>query len=307
MKNKKLLISFLLFFTLLLISNICMAKDLDRINEYTITIDPRSNGTLDMNYHLEWEVLDSKTEGPLKWIKIGIPNANVSGITALSNNIQKIAYYQDGGNYIRIDFKKSYEQGSVIDIDFKFNQAYMYNLSSGYCNYKFIPGWFSDIYVKNLTIKWKADNISTYSPNAKVSHGYYVWSTSLSKGRTYTVNISYPEGTFKTSNNMQASKATITSRYNNTSGIPAGIVILFVLVFAVSILSSICGGGYSSHRGWGYSSYNSWDDRSSWSSSRSSCVSSCACAGGGRAGCSKKDLYGTHLRTKKLNEILNKK
>lgn len=314
MKNKKLLISTLIFFALLFISNFCMAKDLDRINEYTITIDPRANGTLDMNYHLEWEVLDSTTEGPLEWIKIGIPNANVTGITALSDNIQKIAYYQDSGDYIRIDFKQKYTQGNVIDIDFKFNQSYMYTLSSGYCNYKFIPGWFSDIYVKNLTIKWKADDVSTYSPKAKVSHGYYVWSTSLSKGRTYTVDVSYPSETFKTSYSMQASNATVTSRYNNNSAIPSGIIVLFVLVFFVSILSSICGGGYRSHRGWGYypyRSYNSWNSGSSWGSSRSSCVSSCACAcacaGGGRAGCSKKDLYGTNIKTRKLNEILNKK
>ena len=288
-----------------------MAKDLDRINEYTITVDPRSNGTLDMTYHLKWEVLDSKTEGPLEWIKIGIPNANVSGITAISNNIKKISYYQDNGDYIRIDFKQSYEQGSIIDIDFKFNQSYMYTLSSGYCNYKFIPGWFSDIYVKNLTIKWNADNISTYSPKAKASHGYYVWSTSLSKGRKYTIDISYPEGTFKTSKSMQASNATITSYYNNnTSTLPSSIIFLFVITFIISILSSFSGRGYSSRRGWGYSSYNSWNRRDSWSSSSSSCVSSCACAcacaGGGRAGCSKKDLYGTNLRTKKLNEILNK-
>lgn len=311
MKNKKILISFLFFLTLLLISNICMAKDLDRINEYTITIDPRSNGTLDMNYHLEWEVLDSETEGPLEWIKIGIPNANVSGITAISNNIKKISYYQDKGDYIRIDFNQSYEQGSVIDIDFKFNQAYMYTLSSGYCNYKFIPGWFTDIYVKNLTIKWDADDVSTYSPKAKVSRGYYVWSTSLAKGRTYTVDVSYPEGTFKTSKSMQASNATVTSSYTSQSAlIPTAFIIMFVIVFAISILSSISGRGYSSHRGWGYSSYNSWDDDDDdWSSSSSSCVSSCACAcacaGGGRAGCSKKDLYGTNLRTQKLNKILN--
>ncbi len=310
MKNRKTLISFLLFFALILISNICMAKDLDRINEYTITVDPRTNGTLDMNYHLEWEVLDSESEGPLEWIKIGIPNANVSGITAISNNIKKISYYQDKGDYIRIDFNQSYEQGSVIDIDFKFNQAYMYTLSSGYCNYKFIPGWFPDIYVKNLTIKWNADDVSTYSPKAKVSRGYYVWSTSLSKGRTYTVDISYPEGTFKTVKNMQASDATITSSSSSLSTFPITAILYFIPIILVFLISIISGGGYSSRRGWGYSSYNRWDDDDDdWRDSSSSCVSSCACAcacaGGGRAGCSKKDLYGTNIRTKKLNEILS--
>ncbi len=312
MKNKKIIVSILIFFAILLVSNICMADDLDRINEYTITVDPRSNGTLDMNYHLEWEVLDSESEGPLEWIKIGIPNANVSGITAISKNIKKISYYQDNGDYIRIDFNQSYEQGSVLDIDFKFNQAYMYTLSSGYCNYKFTPGWFSDIYVKKLTIKWNADDISTYSPKAKVSRGYYVWSTSLSKGRTYTIDISYPEDTFKTSKNMQASDATVTSSSSSSSTFPITVILYFIPIAVVFLISIFSGRGYSSHRGWGYSSYNSWDDDDDddWGSSSSSCVSSCACAcacaGGGRAGCSKKDLYGTNLKTQKLNKILNK-
>ena len=258
MKTKKLLISFLIFLTLLLISNICMAKDLNRINEYTITIDPKPNGTLDMKYHLEWEVLNSKTEAPLEWIKIGIPNENVSNITAISNNIKKISYYQDNGDYIRIDFKQSYEQGSVIAIDFKFNQSHMYTLSSGNCNYQYISESFSDIYVKNLTIKWNADNVSNYSPKAKASHGYYVWSTSLSKGKTYTVDVSYPEGTFKTSTNMQASNTIRTSNYNNSiSIIPTIVIFMFILLLAISILSSITGAGYSSRRGWNNSSYNS--------------------------------------------------
>lgn len=314
MKNKKIFISFLVFFAIVLLSNICMAKDLDRINEYTITVDPRSNGTLDLNYHLEWEVLDSESKGPLEWVKIGIPNANVSGITAISNNIQKISYYQDSGDYIRIDFKESYEQGSVLDIDFKFNQSYMYTLSSGYCNYKFTPGWFSDIYVEKLTIKWNADDVSTYSPKAKVSRGYYVWTTSLSKGRTYTVDISYPDGVFKTSNSMQASHAKVTSSSGPLSTFPITAIVYFIPIFIVILTSIFTGGGYSSRRGWGYSSYDSYgyddDDDDDWGSSSSSCVSSCACAcacaGGGRAGCSKKDLYGTNVRTKKLNEILTK-
>lgn len=310
MRNKKILVSILVFFAILLFSNICMAEDLDIINQYTITVEPRKNGTLDMTYHLEWRVLDSTTEGPLEWIKIGIPNANVSNITAISNNIKKISYYKDGGDYIRIDFKKSYEEGSIFDIDFKFNQSHMYTLSSGSCKYKFTPGWFNDINVKKLSIRWKADDITKYSPKATVSGGYYTWTkTNLLKGKTYTIDVTYPSTAFKTDSSMQFSNATITT--NESSSIFSNKLViyciaafgLFIVLFIVYIFT---GGGYSSHSGLGYSSYNSWDN--DWSSSSSSCVSSCACAcacaGGGRAGCSKKDLYGTNIRTQKLNKIL---
>ena len=315
MKNKKILVSIIIFFAILLFSNICMANDLDVINEYTITIEPRTDGTLDMTYHLEWKVLDSTTEGPLEWIKIGIPNGNVDNIKAISSNIKKISYYQDNGDFVRIDFKQSYEEDSTIDIEFKLHQSYMYTLNEGSCKYSFTPGWFDEINVKKLTIRWKADKISKYTPKASATGGYYIWTkNNLLKGTTYTVNITYPSNAFNTTDTMQFSDATITKENtfslfsNQLYTYVIGFVIAAFLLFMGSLLS---GGGYSSRRGLGYSrSY--WDDDDDWrssssssSSSISSCACACACAGGGRAGCSKKDLYGTNVRTQKLNKILN--
>lgn len=45
------------------------------------------------------------------------------------------------------------------------------------------------------------------------------------------------------------------------------------------------------------------------SCAHSSCASSCACAcaGSGRAGCSKKDFYGTNLTSRKIKKAINKK
>ena len=314
MKNKKILFSLLIFFAILLFSNICMADDLDIINEYTITVDPRTDGTLDMTYHLEWKVLDSIKQGPLEWIKIGIPNGNVSDIKAISKNIKKISYYSDNGDFIRIDFKQSYEANSTINIDFKLHQSYMYSLNEGSCKYSFTPGWFDDINVKKLTIRWNADKISKYTPKASASAGYYIWTkNNLLKGSTYTINITYPKNAFNTDDNMQFSDATITKENNfalfdnQLYNYIIGFIIASFLIFMGSILS---GGGYSSHRGFGYSRSH-WDYDDDWrfsssssSSSISSCACACACAGGGRAGCSKKDLYGTNVRTQKLNRLL---
>ena len=38
--------------------------DLDYIREYEITVDVNEDGTLTMQYHIAWEVLDSDSEGP---------------------------------------------------------------------------------------------------------------------------------------------------------------------------------------------------------------------------------------------------
>ena len=85
-----------------------LAAPLDEIQEYDITVDVRDDGTLDIKYHIVWKVLDSDAEGPLKWVKIGIPNRHVDEIKALSDNIKKIKYSDNGGDFVRIDFKESY-------------------------------------------------------------------------------------------------------------------------------------------------------------------------------------------------------
>ena len=66
---------------------------LDRIDYYEITIDPNKDGTLDMEFNIIWTVLDSTTDGPLTWVKIGIPNKYASNIQATTSNISKISYY----------------------------------------------------------------------------------------------------------------------------------------------------------------------------------------------------------------------
>ena len=64
-----------------------MAEPLDEIEEEIIYLKTREDGSLDIQYHIEWEVLDSTSEGPLNWVKIGIPNAYVEDMKALSDSI----------------------------------------------------------------------------------------------------------------------------------------------------------------------------------------------------------------------------
>ena len=163
-KVKYIGLLFILVF-ILLIPNLSFAKDLDRINEYNITVDPRKNGTLDMVYAIKWEVLDSDSEGPLEWVKIGIPNSHVDSIKAISNNIKSAKYYEDNGSYVRIDFKDKYYKGNVVEFSFSLHQDYMYELKNEKCVFEFIPGWFDDIKVKKINVFWNNENV--YSSNAK--------------------------------------------------------------------------------------------------------------------------------------------
>lgn len=68
------------------------SEPLDEIQDYTITVHMRPDGTMDIRYYIEWKVLNDESEGPLTWVKIGNPNKHVDEITAISSNIKDIKY-----------------------------------------------------------------------------------------------------------------------------------------------------------------------------------------------------------------------
>ena len=287
--------------------------NLDEIEKYKITIDPKNDGTLDMNYEIKWKVLDSTLEGPLSFVQIGIPNEKIENLESTSDTIKKIKYKSvNGGDYVEIYFDRDYYEGEVITFSFKFNQSYMYNLENGLCKYSFTPGWFDDIEVKNLEIRWNSNKVKNTSFKNKEG-GYYIYRTSLREGGKVTVNVQYNQKDLNVSSNKQASS--LKNSKELTAGLTTFIIFIFIIiVFFICIAMS---GGYYSHRGFygGYYSHHhyhhSHNDSFGGSSSSSSCACAscacaCACAGGGRAGCSKKDFYGTKLSTKKIEKVLKK-
>ena len=298
--KKKLLISFILVFAFLLgISISSYAKELDEIQDYEIKVDLREDGTLDMVYHIEWKVLDSTSEGPLEWVKIGVPNRKIDEIRALSDTINSIRLYESGGTYIRVDFDREYVANEVINFDFSFHQSYMYTINGSKCTYSFTPGWFDDIRVKNLTIKWNSNKQIYNNSNSKKNGEYLVWNTSLAKGKKITAKIEYNINAFNFDENKQVKNAKIFS-----NSISSSFMILITLIIVISIiLALLTPSSYYVGRGYGISSYHHHHHGprggcACASSCASSCACACACAGVGRAGCSKKDFYGTNLRIK---------
>ena len=121
--------------------------DLDEILDYEITVDVNEDATLTMFYHIEWKVLDSKSEGPLEWVKIGIPNKHYVSYKAVSDTIDSIKYMYDNGTYLRIDLDRDYKEGEVVIFEFELHQDYMYEMNvpeEGKSQYAFTPGWFPD-------------------------------------------------------------------------------------------------------------------------------------------------------------------
>ena len=176
------------------------AQDLDEISYYSVLVKVNEDATLDMTYSITWKVLDSTTEGPLTWEKIGVPNQHISNIEPLSDCIKSISYYNVGGSYVRIDLDREYKKGEIVTMKFRFTQDYMYQMDmkkEGETVYQFTPGWFDDIKVDTLGIYWADGKVIDASPADYETHpGCYVWYTSLDKGEKYTVSVTYPNDAF---------------------------------------------------------------------------------------------------------------
>ena len=296
---------------------------LDEILEYHITINPNREGNLNMEYHIKWKVLNSKSEGPLEWVKIGVPNKYVKNITALSEAIDEISYYSDDGAYIRVDLDKAYYAGEVVDIDFSFVQTHIYTLNEEEVVYRFNPGWFPEIQVKDLKVYWAKDKV-TYSNSTLTNEDYYIWSYSLDYNETIDVDVKYNKESFINLSNDN----TFSDDYEDWSGLIVVFVFIGVFVLVCLIIAFVAyknDDGYYSYRGfsgcyhhhyWWLYRYRRGVNRRGESikdprvvnrtggSSRGgscACACACACAGGGRAGCSRKDFYNPNL---KIDEFL---
>ena len=178
-----------------------------------------------------WEVVNDKIDGPLTWIKIGIPNKFVSNIQSLTSNINDIYYYSDGGSYIRLDLDKKYYAGEILDLKFSYTQARMYFLQNDECYYDYKPGWFDDIYVATAIVRWNAEGVIDSNCN-NIVDGYYIYQTSLYSGQTITVNMKYKQDYFRVLNpNLQFSNEYMT--FMDYFEIIIVILIIVIVITAV--------------------------------------------------------------------------
>ena len=200
-KIKRFLVLILCLMMLLpVIAMRAAAADLDEILNYTITVDVNEDATLHMVYHIDWKVLDSTSEGPLEWVKIGVPNSHYSSMEGRSDAVRRISGMNENGEtYARIDLDRAYCAGEVAQIEFELTQDYMYQvdmMTEGETVYRLTPGWFDDIRVDEMTIRWNADKVLSHDPDSLVEGGYCTWTKPLSKGEKYRVTVTYPNDAF---------------------------------------------------------------------------------------------------------------
>ncbi len=202
--NKTIPVLFIFILVFLLATGVsyvpAAAAPLDEIVDYEIDADINEDATVNLKYHIEWKVLDSDSEGPLSWVKVGVPNNHCSEPTGLTDNIKKIEFYTSNESYVRIDFDREYYKDEIAVFEFSVVQDYLYQvnkLEEGYTQYSFTPGWFDGIAVDDMTVRWNADKAESWKPECFNSSGYLEWNKKgLEPGEKFTVKVSYPNDAY---------------------------------------------------------------------------------------------------------------
>ena len=266
----------------------------DRIDKYSISVSVNEDGSLNMDYRITWTVL-SNIEGPLEWVKIGVPNDDVDNVQAISSNIKKAKYYsEDGQDYIRVDFNRQYKAGDTFEFHYSFTQYNMFRQKGADVTYDFTPGWFDEINVTNYMIMWKDENVRSVDPARGASNGYYVWTGSLRAGQKTNVKITYSSDAY----DYKAHNVWHWPKLPNASAAFPFVILILGIIVRVKTFGDRYDegggyyGGYHHHGGFG------------GGGGGCACACACACAGGGRAGCSRKDFYGTKLSSARVRARL---
>ena len=140
--------AFCLLLTITLLVTICFAAvsvsaaATDEIHDFTVTVDVNPDASLNMTYHIDWEVLDDSI-GKLEWIDLGVPNSYHEDIIGLSDTIDSI---KDNGSSLAIYLDRAYGEGETVGIDFSMKQDHIYQIDkwvAGESVYTFTPAWMS--------------------------------------------------------------------------------------------------------------------------------------------------------------------
>lgn len=322
---------------LMLTVSAALAAPLDEIERCDIRVDPRSDGTLDMRFEFEGKVLDSTSEGPLSWVKIGIPNASADELTACSDNIREIRLLTSGDeSFVRIDFGRAYTAGEKLRFAYTLHQKNMLYSSDEGWTYSYTPGWFDEIDIKQLRVRWPADGLIDFSQGA-VQGNDWVWDGEMPAGERLRFTLRYEPSRFPDAAAIGPPEVHPWKTALQVLGFAAFFA---AILLAVRLYPRLTVRGYEYMRYRGFAGkgrpakigdsqplsslgvnpegvvfataepllYPTFHGVPHSSGSRSrggcACACACACAGGGRAGCSRKDFYGTQLKSDVLQRAL---
>ena len=191
-----LLLTAVLLSSLLIPSISSYAAATDEILSFEITVDVNEDASLEMLYHIDWEVLDDEQYGPLDWIDLGVPNSSHENIRALSGTIDHI---DDNGSALAIYLDRKYYAGETVSVEFEMTQDRMYQIDKweeGQTVYSFTPAWFDSMDVDRLMIRWNSENAIGWQPECTIEDAYLCFTSEIPAGSRFTMSVTYPNDAF---------------------------------------------------------------------------------------------------------------
>lgn len=218
--------------------------DYDRIDQYTVTVEPLADGTADITYEIDWQVLAGGADEYLSWVRVGLANRHVEAFHSLSPDvIQSIELVTNGGAYAQVEFQDRYYAPDVaaangaessVHFAFRVRQGHLYTLNEdGSASFVFTPGWFDDLNVQSMTVRWKYEE-GVLADNPDTDGDWLVWQFGpLEHGQAGTVRVQIPAGIaagYAAGNSADAPET-------DDDGTDAAAVVLFtLLLFLILVL-----------------------------------------------------------------------
>lgn len=193
----------------------------DEILNYIITADVNQDGTVNLDYLIEWKVLADIPGEPFNWARVGIPHGGYVSVSPVSSNIKSCYYTNDyGEDEVIINFKQEYKKGDIFQFEYTVVMDYMYQIGgieADKTNYEFSPGWFDGIAVDNLEIHWNKDKVVKAGGDVEFveTDTEVVWQTALEEGATISVRVYYPNDAYDFDPEKDSSIFDHGSNYNN--------------------------------------------------------------------------------------------
>lgn len=226
--------------------------DYDYIRRYDVTVDLRADGSADITYAIDWQVVAGKPTEYLSWVNIGLANSHADELTILTpDTIAELQYNSTGGSYAKVVFKKRYyepnyaaETGGESSVKFAFSvhQSHLFTINDdGTANFSFTPGWFDELVVEQLNIRWKTSEGFTSDSTETDPDGYLVWQFGpLQHGEFANVHVTVP---MTSASAYDPNQAMTTQDYIGVTGAEDDddddVVYLVLLVVAILMVAGL--------------------------------------------------------------------
>ena len=236
--------------------------DYDYIDQYDITVAPHTaDGSLSITVTLTWTALEELPYG--QELKIGIPNGSIREETALTDNIERLAY---DNSYMYVYLDQGYDAGETFTFSYSWVQEYMYQLDGSAVTYDYTAGWFDEAKIGEMTLMWQdpagltgdfTEGTVSGADSVTVQDGMTITASDLDYGYKMNIQVRYTDWPTQLSEEYSADN--LPSDYDHCVYVPCEhfeddtgdaiigmMVTIFVVIFILVLISAARrGDGYA--------------------------------------------------------------